>query len=497
MKDVLIVFAVLVATGLGVLYLRYRASPAARWKRRVRAAVRDQEHHVRAARRELAAATDAAGARALREEYLDRQLGGTSVEALADYPGIGPVTVGRLREAGLATIGECGRARLASISGIGPSRQKDLKVALRKIRQDAEARFNAGASREAAAYAEELNRRQAGQAQQIGKASQAVRTAEAGLVYLVEPARIAAAVTFLGYLFRRPVPGLTDELLQRPLQDNLPSPPPSVGEGLGVIGVAAAPVAPPRDLHQPPSPGGGQTEEKAEPTSLDRLRAAAAFGLVVARADSRIAAAERRQVQSFLRRRYAPTAALADQVDAVLTDVGNDLPTLGDVLWRVRRTIPADEWPDLYQFAQSVADASGGRNAREVECLARIAEELGMGPSQTATAPPPESPVADSGPDDPPSELQCRADLEIESGTPLSVDLVRRQYRLLSERFAEAKFASHGPEFAQMAADKRARIERAARHLVAEYNEPLEPPDASPPPADPRHNPDLDAVFGA
>jgi hypothetical protein len=93
--------------------------------------------------------------------------------------------------------------------------------------------------------------------------------------------------------------------------------------------------------------------------------------------------------------------------------------------------------------------------------------------------------------------VESRAVLEIAPETPLGVDLIRRQYRLLSGRFAPEKFASHGPEFVTMAAEKRTRVERAARHLLAEYNEPLEPPAASPPPADLRHNPDLDDVFGA
>ena len=94
------------------------------------------------------------------------------------------------------------------------------------------------------------------------------------------------------------------------------------------------------------------------------------------------------------------------------------------------------------------------------------------------------------------TDLDCRLALDIAAATPLSVDLIRRQYRLLSDRFAPERFASHGPDFEKMAADKRLLVERAARHLLAEYNEPLEPPVAAPP-TDLRHNPDLDDVFGA
>jgi hypothetical protein len=245
----------------------------------------------------------------------------------------------------------------------------------------------------------------------------------------------------------------------------------------------------------------------------------------MAKADGRIAAAERRQVRAFAERRYTPPDLLP-QLDSILAGIEADLPTLGDALWDVKRTIPHDAWPELYQFAVSVADSAGERNTREVECLARVAEELRIGDPGGAGILPAnargrESPAATSGdvsgvegggkggpalagrmPAVPGGaaplldDVECRTALEIGPATPLSVDLIRRQFRLLTDRFAPEKFASHGPEFVAMAAEKRARAERAARHLLAEYNEPLEPP-TPPPLADLRHNPDLDDVFGA
>ena len=107
-------------------YRRYANGPAAVWKRRVRAAVAEQQARLRIARQELAAAADA-DAGGLREEHLALQLRGLGVEELAKYPGIGPVTVARLREAGLTNVADCGRARLTAVAGIGPSRQADLK----------------------------------------------------------------------------------------------------------------------------------------------------------------------------------------------------------------------------------------------------------------------------------------------------------------------------------------------------------------------------------
>src|SRR5436189_5652565 len=112
MTDAVLVLVLLLAVALllvGLLYVRYRNTPAARWKARVRAAVAEQEARRRRVRKELFALDHDPGDRALRQEFLDRQLGGVAVEELAKYPGIGPVTVSRLREAGLATVAACNR----------------------------------------------------------------------------------------------------------------------------------------------------------------------------------------------------------------------------------------------------------------------------------------------------------------------------------------------------------------------------------------------------
>src|SRR5262249_48143810 len=156
--EVLVILAGLVAAvmiALAVLYFRYRSSPAGRWKRQALALVAEQEARLRAARRELAA-NQTVGSTKLRHEFLRRHPHALPVEELARYPGIGPVAVARLRDAGLTTVGDCDRVRLTGIQGIGPSRQTDLKEALRQARQDATSRFDAGACPEAAAYVEEV-----------------------------------------------------------------------------------------------------------------------------------------------------------------------------------------------------------------------------------------------------------------------------------------------------------------------------------------------------
>jgi hypothetical protein len=86
--------------------------------------------------------------------------------------------------------------------------------------------------------------------------------------------------------------------------------------------------------------------------------------------------------------------------------------------------------------------------------------------------------------------------LEITSGIPLTADLIRRQYRLLTERLDPARLESHGPDFVKLARDKREKIEQAARALLESLGEMLEEDKKPEEPKDLRHNPDLDAVFG-
>jgi uncharacterized tellurite resistance protein B-like protein len=484
MQDAALVCLPLLALALFLYYL-YRRTPAARWKTNLHAVVAAQEARLRHASRELVAITQDSEDKALRTELLGRQLGSVSVEELARYPNIGPVTVAKLRSAGLATVAACARVKLSSIPGIGPGRATDLTAAINTIALEAISRFDAGASTEGAAYKKATAARAADFAQRRQAADAALHNAEAGLATLRERSRIADGITFIRYLLRRQPAGLTAAVMNEPLvagpvsttTPSMPTPaatppaPPVVQEA-----VAMTPKPPPKPV---------------EVTPLERLRAVIAFGLAVAKADGRVAAAERKQVRAFVDRRYA---VLTANLDSIIAEIEADVPTLGDALWQIKRVIPSNVWTELYQFAVSVADSAGERNTREIEFLARVAEELGVG-VQPVVVPEPK-PTVLAGPE-PLSDVDCRRALEIAADTPMNIDLIRRQHRLLVERFDPEKFTIHGEDFVRLATQKRDLIERAARRLVAGYNEPLEPPAAPPPPADLRHNPDLDDVFGA
>jgi len=102
-------------------------------------------------------------------------------------------------------------------------------------------------------------------------------------------------------------------------------------------------------------------------------------------------------------------------------------------------------------------------------------------------------PIQESQPANPNAVLQIRQEqlktLEIKPDTPLSSDLVRRQYHLLSEKLEGVS--------ADWAVAARSALRSAAEALLAEWKETLDVP--APPATVPalRHNPDLDAMFGS
>jgi hypothetical protein len=98
-----------------------------------------------------------------------------------------------------------------------------------------------------------------------------------------------------------------------------------------------------------------------------------------------------------------------------------------------------------------------------------------------------------------PSREERLVALEIDPALPLSADLVRRQYYLLSERYVPEKVATMGPDVVAMITTKRAAVVAAATALLEEMGEKLETTPAKSPrtgPRDLRENPDLDAMFG-
>lgn len=525
MKYALIAGLVLAAAAialLAILYFRYRRSPNGAWKRRVLDAVSHAERRRRDADRAILASNDPRPLDKLRKDHVEQYLRNQPINVLTKYPGIGPGIVGWLENAGVRSVHDARQVRLESITNIGSGRAGDIIAAIRSFANDAASKLEAGACAEAKEYKRDLANLTAERDRQRFEAELEKKSALADLSYLSEVRRVADRISFFGYLSKSPVNGLTPETMAFPLErphsshaevtrPTPPAPPPVAPEDSGPkvapaskpeSRTAPSPVEPesisPPELPAPVKPiTPPEPPAPAEPIAIIRLKTVAQFGFAVARCDGRIANAERNQIRVFLERRYTSDPAAARELTAALSQAEEGTPDLGTALWQVRRDIPSEGWADLHQFAISITNASGAKSPRKDACINRVVEELGIGqasaPISTPTTPAPVPETTSTGM----SEAECRISLEIAAGVPFSVDLIRRQYRLLNERYAPSKFETHGDDFVRMAQEKRARAEAAARQLLTAYNEPLEAPDIPAPPADIRHNPDLDAVFGA
>lgn len=229
------------------------------------------------------------------------------------------------------------------------------------------------------------------------------------------------------------------------------------------------------------------------------MRAFARFAFVMAKSDGRVAQSERAVIRAFLAAQFGHHDALARHIDPLMEQTEAAIPTEAEALAEARAVTTLLERQELYRVAEQIADAAGDRKPRERDALERIATALGITiaspTAPTVSVPAPPTPVAPvvAAPAPPPDP---RTALEIPPGTELNPELIRRKYSLLAGKVDPTKARDMGPEFARLAEEKVARLRAAAETLIAPFGEPLEKPAAPPPPADPRHNPDLDDFFG-
>jgi uncharacterized tellurite resistance protein B-like protein len=251
----------------------------------------------------------------------------------------------------------------------------------------------------------------------------------------------------------------------------------------------------PSAVPQPPS-GSIQAGEPRDNKALLLLELTVEFAYAVARSDGRISRKERALIEERLRGLCRDNPALLNRAKALAAHYESAAIDLDECLRQIAGFFTVEERQDLLDFAGAIADASGGRNQREVEFLDRVAHKLGMPrlspqlPAQATPAPEPASAAA-------PSREQRLAILEIDPATPLTADLVRRQFNLLTERYSPEKFETAGLDFVTLAKTKREAVRAAAEALMEPLGEKLEAEKPPTEPQDLRHNPDLDAMFGA
>jgi hypothetical protein len=279
------------------------------------------------------------------------------------------------------------------------------------------------------------------------------------------------------------------------------------------------------------------------------------FALGVARADGPVTWTERELIQQHVRKRFSYNRALLNRAEALCAHYDTAAIDWERCLGEINQRFTAGHRTALMEFAGQIVAVSG----KEADCAApfllRLAQSLGVPPlalpraeppaaplvpapsppsppaavtsaisrkvgavrvaaaapqvafqaSRTVPAPLPPPPLVSSPPPRPiapppkpagPTKDECLSLLEIPTGTPLSADLVRRQWNLLSERIDPEKVASMGPEFVKLAQDKLAALRQAAELLLEAMGEKLETKPSPPSVKDLRHNPDLDDVFG-
>jgi tellurite resistance protein len=513
----LLIVALTAVISLGILYVQFQKWQPYVWKQRVVRRIADLR-----GRRAALTAPDPDGVQARGErlagEFFHRHLQTLSVDLLAEYPGIGPGTVERVRKADGRTLADLQRYPFQSINGIGPSKARDLQSAVAKLVREAQSRFDAGGCPEAVAYRRKWAGLQARERDHAAARQHELTAVDAALRDADGLRSETRDITFWNFLFRRATAGPTDETMSRPLPSGEPAAP---AVPVAKLVSPAKPPAPPEPVGQPVSarstpppafpPATARPAAKpqarvdifaaelanAKPPApvaaddhpdLPKLWALARFGFVVAKADGRVAQAEVKVIRAFLVETFGHAPSLVRHIDPLMERTAARVPPEAETLADVLKVATPAEYADLYRFAERVADASGERNHRERDMLARVAASFGFQPTPLPPMPPQPPPAAETAPDP-------RVMLEIQAGVAITADLVRRRFTNLMDRLDPTKVATLGPEFAAMAAKKRDQVRVAAVTLLAPLGEPLETPAAAPP-ADLRHNPDLDDAFG-
>src|SRR5262249_39145790 len=139
----------IVASGIS-LCLPYWRSPQKRWRdrslRAYQAAQRQGDYEHAEIKRLANSRRDEI--QSLSAKAVERFLASISVNELEAYPGIGPATIGRLKEAGYDNLARLQNARIR-VRGLGQKRLADVNDGVRQLRRQAESRFQAGACSEA------------------------------------------------------------------------------------------------------------------------------------------------------------------------------------------------------------------------------------------------------------------------------------------------------------------------------------------------------------
>ena len=475
---IVLVFFLLVLTAaisFAFVWWKFQSWPPAIWAKRLRAkratfrAAIDKANDDPAAKQE----------EKLKAERVQQYLHSIPMSRLADYPNIGPKTVEGLVEGGFKRIDQLWSLNWwRSVPGIGEVRAKALTEAAKVITADAQTKFENGLCSEGQSWLAEREQLRAANRAQAEERDRIKAAAERALRDSQPLEDLANTVSLSAYLFHRGETPVSDEVMNRPLPEMVVEPAPVVIPRPPAV-TASKPIA----IAPPPPPA--PSVSTLDPAQLDRMRAYCRLGFVVARADGRVAVAEKKEIRSFLADVFGSDERLLRHIDPVIERCENPPPAEPDAIAAVMSVTTAAQREELMRAARRVADSSGDRNQKEQNILDRIAEAFGIGRELSPT---PDAPlVADP-----------RKVLEIDPEVELTPELIRRRFNILTDQFDPRKAASLGPTFVAKAEEMRQAVKAAAETLLVPFGVPLVAPPKEAPPAstDLRHNPDLDAVFG-
>jgi uncharacterized tellurite resistance protein B-like protein len=484
-----LIVAFALSTVVGYYYHQYRRSPEKAWRDRVSSLALQAKYQVENDTRRLSGQNKqhAIEIEDLKSRAFHSFLATIPVDALKSFPRIGDGTVAKLQQAGYSTVASIRNANVV-ISGLGEKRLKDISNAVQGTVTQARERFAKGdcpqavelSSRLASANSKHLELQSVIQSR-IDSARRVIE--DTGNSY-----RVACKVTFLRWFFKKKEPMVPQEMLKQTLPDLSTVTSEAEAHARQLVSCAASAQSalgvPERSSH--------------EISGEALLEISCELAFAVARIDGRIARSERDKILKLMQSRSARSPDVDNRIKLLMAHYETAAIDVDACLRRIRDEFPPAQRQEFLLLANQVAAAAGQMNDREIGFLNRLSHEWDVpwNAPKVLAEPPASTSVSATVPMTPIRPSDPRAVLEIEPSVPLTVDLIRRQYNLLSERLALDKVQAMGMEFVTLAENKRAAIRAAGEALIKQFGEPLEPPEQPGEPAELRHNPDLDAMLG-
>lgn len=397
-------------------YYNFRESAAYRWSRRV------HNRHFELALTLIQLRFQAEtvwDSQPLEKTLFQQYLANQPVDLLTSFLGIGPGTVNLLRSNRLHSIADVDGYPFEALKSIGPAKAKTLRNATRKIILESRERFQNGGCEESRRLQEQIQQHRDQEAQKRAQLAPQIAAIETAIREDQDRLKIADRITFISYILGLKT-GFTDRLLEEeiPAPEKIiaaihipmatllpplnPAPPSGVVTQIKSIPPAVPQVSAKRvidpfaNAEPPPIP---KVEPTTEPPLLKQLRAYASLGILMARADGRIAAAERMEIRRYLEEQYGHDIQLVRHFDPAIEAAEKETPTELQIFTAIGAHCPTQtEKLRAYNFALRVADASSGRNQRELAMLERLKRFLELKEEAPGAVKPPEPVLARESP---------------------------------------------------------------------------------------------------